>query len=85
VLTIHRARGLRLVIFTDDHQPANVHAFASDGEAKIELGDDTRAPTLVWVCGAMRNTDVRRAMAEIAREQGAMLQAWRRIHGETAQ
>ena len=70
------------MIFTDDRQPAHVHAIGHNGEAKIELGSPTRAPTLVWVRGAMRNTDVRFALTEVAREQAAMREAWRRIHGE---
>ena len=78
--TIHRARGLRFVIFTNDHQPAHVHAIAPDGEAKIELGDDIRGPALVWIRGAMRNAEVRRAMAEVATHQTMMRAAWRRLH-----
>jgi hypothetical protein len=78
--TIHRAAGLRFVIFTDDHQPAHVHAIGPDGEAKIELGDETRAPALVWIRGPMRNADVRRALTEVTRRQPALRAAWRRIH-----
>ena len=78
--TIHRSGSLRFVIFTDDHQPAHVHAIGPDGEAKIELGDATRAPTLVWVRGAMRKAEVRRALNEVAREQPRMRAAWRRLH-----
>ena len=36
MVTIHRAHGLRIVIFTDDHEPAHVHVFG-DGHAKINL------------------------------------------------
>ena len=36
MVTIYRAHGLRIVIFTDDHEPAHVHVFG-DGEAKINL------------------------------------------------
>lgn len=72
------------MIFTDDHQPAHVHAIAPDGEAKIELGSNTRPPTLVWVRGPMTNADVRHALAEVTREQSALRAAWRRIHGGDA-
>jgi hypothetical protein len=27
MVTIHRAYGLHIVIFTDDHEPAHVHVF----------------------------------------------------------
>jgi len=36
MVTVHRARGLRFVIFVDDHEPAHVHVFG-DGQAKIDL------------------------------------------------
>ena len=82
--TIHRSRGLRFVIYTDDHKPAHVHAIGPDGEAKIALGGAGGAPTLVWIAGAWRNPDVRRALAEGAREQPRMLAAWHRLHGGAA-
>jgi hypothetical protein len=45
MVTIHRAQGLRVVIFTDDHEPAHVHVFG-DGHAKINLiGPDGGAGT----------------------------------------
>ena len=79
--TVHRAHGLRFVIFTNDHEPAHVHAMSPDGEAKIDLVAAGGAPVLVWVRGRMSNADVRRAMAEVGREQVRLLAAWRVIHG----
>jgi hypothetical protein len=76
--TIHRAHGLRFVIFTDDHEPAHVHAIGADGEAKIALVGD--GPALVWARG-LSNPDVRRAMAEAARLRGAWIEIWTAIHG----
>ena len=32
MVTIYRAHGLRVIIFTDDHEPAHVHVFG-DGQA----------------------------------------------------
>lgn len=68
------------MIFTDDHQPAHVHAIGPDGEARIELGDAARAPRLIWIRGAMRRAEVRRALAEVSRERSRLRAAWRRIH-----
>jgi hypothetical protein len=34
------------------------------------------------VRGSLRNTDVRFALTEVAREQAAMRDAWRRSHGK---
>jgi hypothetical protein len=42
VPTVHRAGGLRFVVFTNDHSPAHVHAIGVGGEARIELGDVPR-------------------------------------------
>lgn len=82
--TIHRSRGLRFVIYTDDHSPAHVHAVSADGEAKIELGVGGGDPTLLWVRGAMGAAGIRHALAEVRREQPRMLEAWRRVHGGDA-
>jgi len=51
------------VIFTDDHEPAHVHAIGAGGEAKIDLGLNGQPPTLVWATG-LTNSDVRRAMGK---------------------
>lgn len=45
MVTIHRAHGLRIIIFTDDHEPAHVHAFG-DGQAKINLIGPSGAQSL---------------------------------------
>ena len=60
MVTIHRAFGLRVVIFVDDHEPAHVHVFG-DGEAKINLVGPGGEPDLVWAIG-MKRSEVRRAM-----------------------
>lgn len=36
MVTVLRAHGLRVVIFSNDHQPAHVHVFG-DGQAKVNL------------------------------------------------
>ena len=77
--TVHRAHGLRFVIYLNDHSPAHVHAIGADGEAKIVLGSEGEAPTLDWVKG-LTATDVRRAMTEVGAEQTRLWEAWKRIH-----
>ena len=47
MVTIHRAYGLRIIVFTDDHEPAHVHVFG-DGQAKVNLIGTDGAPVLVW-------------------------------------
>ncbi len=76
MVTIYRAHGLRIVIFTDDHEPAHVHVFG-DGHARINL---IGRPELVWAEGMKRN-EVRRAMDVVIEQQGVFLARWREIHG----
>ena len=78
MVTIHRAHGLRVIIFTDDHEPAHVHVFA-DGQAKINLIGPDGVPELVWVEG-MKRTDLRRAMKLVCDQQDAFIARWKEIH-----
>jgi hypothetical protein len=79
MVTIFRAHGLRIVIFSDDHEPAHVHVFG-DGHAKINLLGASGQPELVWAEGMKRN-EVRRAMAVVTEQQAVFLARWRKIHG----
>ena len=79
MVTIYRAHGLRVIIFTDDHEPAHVHVFG-DGQVKINLIGPDRAPSLVWAQG-MKGNDVRRAVQIVQDQQEAFLARWREIHG----
>jgi hypothetical protein len=79
MVTIHRAHGLRIVIFTDDHEPAHVHVFG-DGHAKINLAGSDGQPELVWAEDMTRN-EVRRAMAIVIEHRQAFLARWREIRG----
>lgn len=79
MVTIYRAHGLRVIIFTDDHEPAHVHVFG-DGQVKINLIGLDGAPVLVWAQG-MKGNDVRRAVQIVHDQQEAFLARWREIHG----
>jgi hypothetical protein len=79
MVTVHRERGMRVVIFTDDHVPAHVHVFGS-GEAKIDLQGPNDAPELVWVVG-MTRTEVRKAMQIVTENRESLIARWRSIHG----
>lgn len=79
MVTVHRAYGYRMVIFTNDHSPAHVHIVGLGGEAKVTLeGPDGLA--LDWVRG-IAVADMRRLMAEVQRERHRLIEAWRSIHG----
>jgi hypothetical protein len=73
--TVHRAFGLRFVIFTNDHDPPHVHVFGPRAEARIGLGP----LPLLWSKG-FRASELRRIMAEVAEEQDRLMEAWDRIH-----
>jgi hypothetical protein len=79
MVTVHRAHGLRVVIFVDDHEPAHVHVFG-DGEAKINLMGEGDAPELLSAAG-MTRADIRRAMRIVKEQQAFLLERWSEIHG----
>lgn len=79
MVTVLRAEGFRIVIFTDDHEPAHVHVFG-DGEAKINLaGADERAE-LVWAVG-MKHADIRRCIRLVDESREVLIARWNEIHG----
>ena len=79
MVTIHRSRGLSIVIFTDDHEPAHVHVFG-DGHVKINLLGGDGCPDLVFARD-MKRAVIRRAMQIVIDNQAAFLERWRDIHG----
>jgi hypothetical protein len=79
MVTLHRANGLSVVIFVDDHEPAHVHVFG-DGQLKINLIGVNGDPELIWAEG-MKRSDVRRAMKIVTEQQAHFLARWRQIHG----
>lgn len=79
MVTIYRAHGLRIVIFSNDHGPAHVHVFG-DGHVRINLIGPHGEPELVWAEGMKRN-DVRRAMDAVIERQMVFLAQWRKMHG----
>lgn len=79
MVTIHRAQGLRVIIFTDDHEPAHVHVFG-DGHARVDLDGPDGMPVLVWAQG-MKGSELRRAMRLVHDHRGPFLARWREIHG----
>ncbi len=79
--TILRFRGLRVVIYSDDHRPPHVHVIGADREAKIALGGESQRPSLVVNEGLSRR-EVALALVEIDRNRALLMQRWREIHGD---
>jgi hypothetical protein len=85
MVTVHRASGLRIVIYVDDHEPAHVHVIGDgdgdgDGEIKIQLSGPDDAPRLVWNKG-MKRAEVRRALAIVKEQRDELLAQWSDIYG----
>jgi len=78
-VTVHRASGMSVVIYLDDHPPAHVHVFG-DGEAKIELLGADDEPKIVWTKG-MKRAEARRALAIVRTEHEALLLRRSELHG----
>lgn len=78
--TIHRERGFRFVIYLNDHEPPHVHAWRAGVVAKVQIGDAECAPGVLDP-GAMRVSDVRRAVRIVEAHQEEFLAGWRKIHG----
>ena len=78
MVTVLRAYGLRVVIFSNDHLPAHVHVFG-DGQAKINLLGAEGTPELIWA-DAMSRGEVRRAMRIVTEQQAFLLARWKEIH-----
>ena len=79
MVTVHREAGLRLVIFTDDHEPAHVHVIG-DGNAKIDLTGPDGKPELVTNDG-FKVGDLRKAMRIVGELQAWLLEKWNEHHG----
>lgn len=79
MVVVHRAHGLRFIIYVDDHEPAHIHV-RGDGEAKVQLVGSDGMPALVRVVG-MTRADQRRMMREITEQQTVLLMRWKEFHG----
>lgn len=76
MVTVHSEGGFRVIIYTDDHEPARVHV-TGDGEAKFSLIPEVY---LEWSRG-MTRADVRKALRIVTENQKKLLDAWHEIHG----
>ena len=77
--TLFRQDGFRVVIYTDDHEPPHVHVLKGETEVKIDLGSETKPPTIVFSRG--KRSDAKKALALVIDRQTNLLEAWRTIHG----
>lgn len=79
MVVVHRAFGLRFIIYLDDHEPAHVHV-VGDGEARIAIMGPAGFPVMLSAIG-MKTSTKRRVMDETLAQQDFLLAEWQRIHG----
>jgi hypothetical protein len=80
MVTVHREAGLRIRIFTDDHEPAHVHVLGQ-GHAKVNLLGPDGLPELVFARG-MTIGEVRKMLRIVGEQQDMLVARWRDIHGK---
>jgi hypothetical protein len=82
MVTIHRERGFKVVLYPGDkeHTPPHVHVFRGDEEVKIALGDEETAPWIREVLG-MKKPNAKRALEIVEEHQQRFLETWRKYHG----
>jgi hypothetical protein len=81
MLTILRVRGLRVVIYMNDHRPPHVHVVGPERAAKVALGGKGERPSVVFNEGLSRG-ELADALIEIGRNRDMLIQRWREIHGD---
>ena len=76
--TVLELGGFRIVIYTNDHAPAHVHAVRGDGEAKIDISGE--GVELISAYG-LKKSDIRRAVRIVSENRDYLLQTWIEHHG----
>lgn len=79
--TIFRVRGLRFVIYSNDHPPPHIHVIGADREARIALGDGRCSPSVITNDGLSRG-ELAVALFETNLHGELLLRRWREIHGD---
>jgi Domain of unknown function (DUF4160) len=78
--TVLRIGGLRLVIWPNDHDPAHVHVFSEEAEAKIALGESNGHPRLIEN-RRMKRSDLSKALKGVSEHRLMLMEKWSKFHG----
>jgi len=78
--TVMQFDGFRIVVYSDDHQPAHVHAMGSGSEAVFRLHCPEGPPRLRENFGFSRQA-LRRIVVALTASLPGLCAAWRAIHG----
>lgn len=79
--TILRLKGLRIMLFVNDHPPPHVHAIKAAAQARIALGSEDRKPFLISNDGLSRR-ELAMALEAVHQNQALLIKRWREIHGD---
>ena len=78
--TVLRKNGFQVRIYSNDHDPAHVHVFKSDGEAKIQIKNQNGDPEWISV-DRMSDKDALKALEIVIEHQSDLLEKWWKYHG----
>jgi len=78
--TVRRLRGLRVVIYSNDHRPAHVHVKGAGGEAVFVLNCPNGPPMLRQSYGFPLR-EVNRIAEALSIAVNMLCAEWRSIHG----
>lgn len=78
--TVFRIGSYRIVVYSNDHSPAHVHAVGPDGIAKISLGSAPSEVALVE-CDGIGAADLRRILGQVIDRHADCLNSWLHYHG----
>jgi hypothetical protein len=79
MITVLRAHGLHIAIYTDDHPPPHVHVLGA-GTARILLVGQDGLPEVMQARG-VKFGDMQRVLRTVTENQAMLLNLWRQIHG----
>jgi hypothetical protein len=77
VPTVLHERGVRGVLYLDDHHPPHVHCFVGAGQLVVLLEPVTVRETH----GRVTASERRRVLALVQARRGRLLRRWGEIHG----
>jgi Domain of unknown function (DUF4160) len=77
--TIANENGMKIVVWSNDHQPPHVHVFGKDWEVRVLIGAE--AVLYSVDTGNPYSKQVSRAVELVGRHLEACNSKWREIHG----
>lgn len=77
--TIYREQGFHFFVYPNDHQPAHIHVFHSDGEVKIDVSG--LEPVSISLHGKIGRKTIKKALDIAAVHLKQLQTEWEKFHG----